>query len=77
MRLFYKSIFALHVSLAYLGMLTGFGMVLFTGGFFYYLTHGSELPIFFHGLLTYLLFIIGPGAMLLAAGFYRKMQRHT
>ncbi len=77
MKLFLKYTFALHVSLAYLGMLTGFGMVLFTAGFFYFLINSSGLPMFFPGLLVYLLLIIGPGAILLATYFYCKMHQRA
>jgi hypothetical protein len=75
-----KFIFALHVSLAYLGMLTGFGMLLFTFSFFYLLVGGSELA-FLAGCdlcrwgLTYLSFILGPSALALAGYFYTQTQR--
>ena len=74
---YFKHILALHVSLAYLSMLTGLGMLLFTASFFYLLTHNIGLPIFFHGLLTYLMAVIGPGAIILAFAFYRKMHRQV
>ncbi len=75
-----KLIFALHVSLAYLGMLTGFGMLLFTFSFFYLITAGGELS-FLAGCdlcrwgLSYLSFILGPSALILAGYFYTQTQR--
>ena len=75
-----KRIFALHVSIAYLGMLTGFGAVLFTFFFFYLISNGGEIAFLAdckvcRGSLTYLMFIIGPGALSLALWFYSRMKR--
>jgi len=69
-----KRIWALHVSLAYLGMLTGFGMLLFTVVFFYLLKNNFGLPVLAHWMATYLMAVIGPGAILLALSFYKKSQ---
>lgn len=70
-----KHLLAFHVSIAYLGMLTGFGMLLFTTVFIYLLSHDFGLASFAHWGLTYFMLIIGPGAILLAAIFYQKIQR--
>jgi len=75
MKNFLKRIWALHVSLAYLSMLTGFGMLLFTVAFFYLLKNNVGLPVLAHWLVTYLMAVIGPGAILLALSFYKKSQR--
>ena len=74
MKYYLKFFWALHVSLAYLSMLTGFGMLLFTGFFFYLLTHNVGLPALAHWIVTYLMAVIGPGAMLLALTFYQKIR---
>jgi len=79
-----KHLLALHVSLAYLSMLTGFGMLLFTASFFYLLVHpysldslsdGIGLPVFVYWVVTYLMAVIGPGAIILSIAFYQKMHR--
>lgn len=78
----FKHLLALHVSLAYLSMLTGFGMLLFTASFFYLLAHPCLLDsltdvigllVFFHWMLTYLMAVIGSGAIILSIAFYQKM----
>ena len=74
MKHYLKYFWALHVSLAYLSMLTGLGMLLFTGAFFYLLIHNVGLPTVAHWIVTYLMAVIGPGAMILALAFYRKIQ---
>jgi len=70
-----KRFFAVNVSLAYLGMLTGFGMLAFTLFFFYLLLNDINLPLLLHVLLTYLMLILGPGALILASAFYLKMRK--
>ena len=80
MKYMIKLISALHVSLAYLGMLTGFGMLFFTFSFVYLIVSVGELS-FLAGCelcrwgLSYLSFILGPGALALAGYFYSKTQR--
>jgi hypothetical protein len=69
--------FALHVSLAYLGMLTGLGMLLFSFLFFYLFLDGAGLSVMFRWPLAYVMFILGPGALALAAWFYSRMKRQT
>lgn len=73
----FKTLFALHASLAYLGMLTGFGMLFFTLMFFYLSVDGAGL----HGLmrwpLAYLMFVLGPGALTLAVWFYARISHNS
>lgn len=77
MKLLLKRFFAINASLAYLGMLTGFGMFFFTMSFFYLMVNDTGLPVLLHALLIYLTLVLGPGALLLATAFYRKMHRHS
>jgi len=75
-----KRLFALHVSLAYLGMLTGFGAIIFTCFFFYLIFNGSEMQILngcevCRWFFIYLTFVIGPGALSLATWFYVRATR--
>ncbi len=72
-----RRFFALHVSVAYLGMLTGLGMLAFSFAFFNLLIYGSDLPVYLHWAITYLLFVIGPGAIILSLIFYRKIKSKT
>ena len=70
-----RHLFALHASLAYLGMLTGFGMLLFSLLFFYFTLDGAGLSAMLRWPLAYVMFILGPGALALAAWFYSRMKR--
>ena len=69
-----KTLFALHASLAYLGMLTGFGMLFFTLMFFFLVIDGAGLSAMLRWPLAYLLFVTGPGALVLAAWFYGRIK---
>ena len=60
MRHLFKHFLAINASVAYLGMLSGFGMLFFTYAFFYLLFNATPLPIILHGLLTYLMLVLGP-----------------
>ena len=75
MKYLFKHFLAINASVAYLGMLSGFGMLLFTYAFFYLLFNDSTLPVILHGFLTYLMLVLGPGAIILAAAFYYKIRQ--
>ena len=75
MKHLFKVVLALHASLAYLGMLTGFGMVLSSALFVHFLVN-TEISII-TGLFSYFLFVVGPCALLLTAYFFTKMRQRT
>ena len=74
MRYFFRRLFALHASLAYLSMLTGFGMLLFSFLFFYLSLDGADLSAMLRWPLVYLMFILGRGALALTAWFSHRMS---
>ncbi len=69
-----RHLFALHVSLAYLGMLTGFGMLVFSLLFFYLTQNNADLLPVVRWALAYVMFILGPGALALTAWFYGRVK---
>jgi len=75
MRNLLKHFLAFHAAIAYLSMLTGFGMLVFTYAFFYLLSHDIGVSTITHWALTYLMLVIGPGAIIVALSFYQKTQR--